>query len=469
MSINLPTELLISVFSQLDPWSLAQTQQVCKDWHLVGNDNHVWKQVFQANPYFEDVSDKPTRNWKQVCISQYAIVRHLQLHKVQEWTFNFSNPSNRLLRFQEYFQSLGQLPCFLENVGLTPCLAKDVFSIKEYRFNRILTFNSSQNKIRIYSRKNLINELDVPQVEGLSQPIIKTLTIIDKYFLGLVLEEGLIEKNCQSTGKVIFVIPYAKDTSSSMVQISTSSKLAFLPHPRTGFLASISSENQSFEILNIHRFCRGEHLPPFLIKASSVIYQLLSRQEKIVSFNKADNQENLLIWDANTCAVKHCYKIDNHVKFAITNEKLISLFKDPEDMEIYDAHTGKTLFTLNIIIYDIETGKTIKKFKLANDVELDICVNHAVYAHGHLFLPVVNTNQISIIRIASKEFYHLNLPDNFHCQDLKSLSFYDGQLIAVNQAGNLHAWNWNSAESEQKAINRVPIELINSPKKNKVI
>lgn len=59
---QLPMELLLNVFSNLDPYELAQTCRVCRLWNEIANDHTLWKRWGFSN---EVVS-----NWKQRVIDQ---------------------------------------------------------------------------------------------------------------------------------------------------------------------------------------------------------------------------------------------------------------------------------------------------------------------------------------------------------------------------------------------------------------
>lgn len=438
----LPQEVLINIFSQLDTLSLTKAEQACKIWRMLGSDNQVWKNVFQANPYFEEVKDKPTRNWKQTYIIQHRIVCNLQKRLIGEWIFTLPSPSlGRVKRWESYFRNIGGLPCFLKN--------NQFFEIKDCRFDRIAAFNPYNRTIRVYSRTKLLNEFTLPKIEDVITKFnIKHIEVLDKQYLAVTLE-GVITKS-KKAGYAILAVPYSKDSSATMKQIPLSpTKFFFMHHPSHGSFVSLSNDEKTAEVLDIHQLCNSKSVATLLLTTPSKIESLFSCKEGIVTFHK----DRILSWMSKPGPTKFCYEVQNFEDFGaiISNEKLI-LFEKRDAVDLW------------IGIYDINVNKTIKGITIKNGVK-KIDASYTCYAHRHLFLASIKENLISVINIDSLSEYCFSLPRSFHSEKLKSLTFHDGQLIAVNQNGNLRVWDWNQGQTEKEVGNRIPLELVINPPK----
>ncbi|VEU21822.1 DEKNAAC102526 [Brettanomyces naardenensis] len=75
---DLPTELLIQIFSHLDPASLRRIALVCRSWNKLASDNAVWCQIFQARFHrvgatFSSLARTPA--WRTELIYRESLVK----------------------------------------------------------------------------------------------------------------------------------------------------------------------------------------------------------------------------------------------------------------------------------------------------------------------------------------------------------------------------------------------------------
>ena len=157
------------------------------------------------------------------------------------------------------------------------------------------------------------------------------------------------------------------------------------------------------------------------------------------------------MWDKNGSNIKswNCPDDKNEVFEIAYFDDFLIMFKKSDKVvkiEIFDVYNNKQVGTFSIDYF-------------AFDYEF------VIYAHGHLFIPNKASQRIHVLDIGKAEIspqskYDLELSIDFYCEKLNSLTFHNGQLIAVNELGNLCIWDWNNRDRQSRVFDKIPLELI---------
>ncbi|GME95413.1 unnamed protein product [[Candida] boidinii] len=113
----LPIELLILIFSYLDPLTLKSIGYVCKNWYNLSKDNTVWLQVFKSrfNGLNKFSSVSKSTKWKQELIQRELLLKKFTKSQGSHNTFNIL--STGLITEIHYDFNTNKIVSFGKNTG----------------------------------------------------------------------------------------------------------------------------------------------------------------------------------------------------------------------------------------------------------------------------------------------------------------------------------------------------------------
>jgi len=76
--MNTPPEVLVHIFSFLDPQGFAAANLVCREWHSVTNDDYAWKAAFDRFFGSHAVIPRLSSTWRGEYIHRSHLLRSAQ-------------------------------------------------------------------------------------------------------------------------------------------------------------------------------------------------------------------------------------------------------------------------------------------------------------------------------------------------------------------------------------------------------